>query len=877
LIGKTVSHYKIIEKLGEGGMGVVYLAEDTKLKRNVALKFLPSKLTRDMETKARFIREAQAASSLDHPNICTIHEINETDDGQLFIVMASYKGQTLKEKIKEQKLKKKEAIDIAIQIANGLVRAHEEGIVHRDIKPANIIITDRGEVKILDFGLAKLAGQAQLTKDSSTLGTVAYMSPEQLGGKEVDQRTDIWSLAVILYEMLTGELPFKGDYEQAVVYSILNEEQKNLISLVPVKSNFLLEVEKIVDRALIKNPDERFQKISQLLADLKSLTKSLHEKTEKKKKSYQFSKPLIILFTVILLTILLAFIYVIIRSDAEKKFQIAHTIPLTTAPGLEQEPTWSPEGTRLAFASDESGNMDIWIRQLAAGQKMNLTKDHLGYDGKPAWSPDGEWIAYVSERDGGGIYLISALGGIAKRIVSLPFAPSLAYMGVIPTICWSPDGKKLAYASAGNLYKVSADGGKPDSIPLPHHRLIIGYAEPAWSPDGERLVCIGLAGPGITTTQIWTVRHDGTDPIALTSGKTFDINPVWSPDGKKIIFTSDRGGIKDVWWKPVDKRGQATGPAQPLTVGVGIGNIALSQDGLHLAYAKISDQSNIYSIPIIKDRTISMDQATEITAENHFIELLSLSPDGKWIAFDSNRSGNQDIWIMHKNGSDLRQFTKNPAHDWAPDWSPDGTKIVFHSFRRGNRDLFIMPVAGGAAIPLTDHPEQDFLPRWSPDGKEVAFFSSRSGNLDVWIIPSKGGEARQITKHLGQDQNPNWSPDGKQIAFSSDRTGLFNIFIKPTDGTDAIQLTHFGWETIQPYIWSSDGKTLYASGRGGPDNSKVNFWAISTEDGSVRPILNIVDNTKEPNYCLTTDGERFYFPLWERIGDLWMANLSVEE
>ena len=226
MIGKRVLHYHIIEKLGEGGMGVVYKAEDTKLKRTVALKFLSPELTRDTDGKERFILEAQAASSLDHPNICTIHEIGETEDGHMFIVMACYEGQNLKEKIGSGALVIKEVIDIIIQIAHGLERAHEEGIVHRDIKPANIIITDRGEVKILDFGLAKLAGQAQLTKDSSRLGTVAYMSPEQLSGKEVDQRTDIWSLGVVLYEMLTGELPFKGEYEQAVIYSILNDHPK---------------------------------------------------------------------------------------------------------------------------------------------------------------------------------------------------------------------------------------------------------------------------------------------------------------------------------------------------------------------------------------------------------------------------------------------------------------------------------------------------------------------------------------------------------------------------------------------------------------------------------------------------------------------------
>jgi serine/threonine protein kinase/Flp pilus assembly protein TadD len=272
LIGETVSHYKILEKLGEGGMGVVYKAEDTKLKRPVALKFLPPELTRDPDAKVRFIREAQAASSLDHPNICTIYEIDETKpgsgepgDGQLFIVMACYEGMTLKELVGSQQLAVSKILDIAIQIGEGLAKAHEKGIVHRDIKPANIFLTNDGMVKILDFGLAKLAGQAQLTKDASTLGTVAYMSPEQLSGKEVDQRTDIWSLGVILYEMLSGEQPFKGEYEQAVVYSILNETPKSM------QPNIDTDLERIVNLCLTKNATSRYQQMTELLTDLQSL------------------------------------------------------------------------------------------------------------------------------------------------------------------------------------------------------------------------------------------------------------------------------------------------------------------------------------------------------------------------------------------------------------------------------------------------------------------------------------------------------------------------------------------------------------------------------------------------------------------------------
>ncbi len=268
MIGQTISHYKILEKLGEGGMGVVYKAEDTRLKRPVALKFLPAELTRDEESKERFVHEAQAASALQHNNICTIHDIDETDEGQMFICMDYYEGETLKKKIARGPMPVQRSIDTAIQVAEGLEKAHKQGIVHRDIKPANLMVTRDGVVKIVDFGLAKLAGKTRVTKTGTTVGTVAYMSPEQARGEAVDQRTDIWSLGVLLYEMLTGQLPFRSDYEQAVMYSILNEEPKPLSELRPDLPEVL---QQLVSGALQKDPDKRPQSVNEILHHLSSL------------------------------------------------------------------------------------------------------------------------------------------------------------------------------------------------------------------------------------------------------------------------------------------------------------------------------------------------------------------------------------------------------------------------------------------------------------------------------------------------------------------------------------------------------------------------------------------------------------------------------
>ncbi|MEJ2719981.1 MAG: protein kinase [bacterium] len=276
--GQTISHYRLVEKLGEGGMGVVYKAEDTKLKRTVALKFLPPDLTREPDARTRFIQEAQAASALDHPNVCTIHEIGDTEDGQYFISMSYYEGETLKRKIERGPLSLEEVVGIAECIARGLGKAHSSGIVHRDVKPANILVTADGQVKVLDFGLAKLAGQTRLTKTGTTVGTVAYMSPEQTRGDEVTPGTDIWSLGVVMFEMLTGRLPFRGDYEQAIIYSIMNERPQSIRDL---RSDVPFELEQVVARALAKDPVERYRQMTDLLAGLGSVRRTMESRTKK--------------------------------------------------------------------------------------------------------------------------------------------------------------------------------------------------------------------------------------------------------------------------------------------------------------------------------------------------------------------------------------------------------------------------------------------------------------------------------------------------------------------------------------------------------------------------------------------------------------------
>ncbi len=865
-------------------MGVVYRAEDTRLKRIVALKFLPPELTRDAEARERFVHEAQAASALEHVNICNIHEIDETEDGpakemagkHMFIVMAYYEGETLKEKISQGPLKIEETVDIALQIAEGLKEAHAKNIVHRDVKSANIMVTGKGQIKIMDFGVAKLSGQTKLTGNESTLGTAAYMSPEQARGQEVDARTDIWSLGVILYEMVSGQLPFRGEYEQSVLYAILNQEPEPLTG---VRTNVPVALERIVQKSMKKAPEERYQTAADMLVDMRELKKAPELAGKPARPSRPAAKPVVALFASVLIVSLLL-VFLLGRRKVEE-FHIQRTVPLTTAPGLEQDPTWSPEGTRIAYASDENGNMDVWIKQIAAGQKMNITGDNTSYDGKPSWSPDGEWIAFVSERDGGGIFTVPALGGIPKKVTSLAFAKSLSLIGTIPGIAWSPDGSELAYADAGSVYTISSAAGGISSLPLPSQGLVVGYLEPVWSPDGQRIACTGYVAEGVSTSQIWSLPRRAGNPLAVTEGTSMDGSPVWVPDGKYMFFVSDRGGSNDIWWLPVGDRGNPTRQARALTAGVGVSSISLSKDGTTLAYTKAIAHSNIWSIPIEHGRLFTLNEAMPLTSENNYIEDLDVSPDGQWIVFDSNRRGNMDIWLMRKDGSELRQLTTHRAHDWTPRWSPDGSKILFHSLRSGNRDLFILPVDGGAPVQLTDHPAEDIAGGWSPDGRSIGFISNRSGNMDLWIMPSAGGEPKQLTYHEAPDFLLVWAPDGKHIVFSSKRTGYYELFliaeeqiVNPEMRIKPVQLTRGEWIHINACHWNENNTIIYAYGLGRRPDLSINLWAIRIADGSATPLLDLRSAMKEPFRSFSSDGERIYFTLWDRIGDIWIAELS---
>lgn len=544
MIGQTVSHYRVTDKLGGGGMGIVYRAEDIKLRRAVAIKVLPPDLTRDTVAKERFVQEAQAASALDHPNICTIHEIDETPDGQMFLVMAYYPGETLKAKIERGPLKLDDALDCAIQIAQALKKAHENGIVHRDIKPANVLVTVDGLIKVVDFGLAKLLSQSGLTQTGTTLGTVSYMSPEQTLAESVDARSDLWSLGVVLHEMIAGQVPFKGDNQLAVANAIAHGTAPPLTSL---RTGVPPELDRVTARALAKSPDDRYQTAADFLSELRQLRRESDGQPSINRTAAGTSsgraigtKPRSrIGVGIAALAIAVASLYFVNtrRAAGDATPVLSNPVQVAATVGVEGNPSWSPEGM-IAYDSREGEGADIWVTQLGGGPPINRTADNPAPDFFPRWSPDGLQIAFASIRQTGvGIYVMPALAGGARKVAA-PLSSALS------PAAWSPDSSEIAYAVAdGNtilLERVNLRDSKTTRVELPGRE---GNAriDLAWSPDGKFMAYVDARNYTAQVTQLWILRLADGKAVQFSGGRTNDWSPAWGPDSRTVYFTSNRG------------------------------------------------------------------------------------------------------------------------------------------------------------------------------------------------------------------------------------------------------------------------------------------------------------------------------------------------
>ncbi len=757
LIGRTVDHYEIRESLGGGGMGVVYKAEDTRLQRTVALKFLPAELTRDPVAKARFLQEARAASALDHPNICTIHEVGETEDGQLFLAMSCYDGETLKRRIERGPLPVPEAIDIGKQIAQGLAKAHRQGIVHRDIKPANIMVTGDGIVKILDFGLAKLAGAAGLTRAGFCLGTPSYMSPEQARG-EVDHRTDLWSLGVVLYEMLTGVTPFGGDTDQAIIYSLLTEEPRPLRELRPEAPP---ELERVLGGLLAKDTADRYPTAEAAVADFKVLSGSTAGATIQSLPAVRRRGMPGWVKVALGGAAALAFLaagWFLLRPEERPHFKSRH---LTELEGRESYPSLSPGGDALVYVAVSDGDQDIFWQRVGGGNPRNLTAGSPAADTQPAFSPDGQQIAFRSERDGGGLFLMGSTGESPRRLTDAGYNPA-----------WSPNSKEIVFAteaistpwrrsSKSELWRV-------DVSTQAKRKIYSGDAvQPSWSPDGRRIAFWGLPG-GTTRRALWTIGAEGGEPVRVSPDDDyFYWNPVWSADGRWLYFVSDRNGSMNLARVRISQRtGRAEGEIEQISApSPDNGFLSVSRDGRHIAYATNEGRSNLERIDFDPVAGKAVGSPVPVTQGTRLVRFGEVSPDGQSVVYD----------------------TSEPQED-----------------------LFVID-PGGLTRQLTNDIHKDRIPRWSPDGTRIVFYSNRGGkDYEVWWIRPDGSSLERVLSIPGTSLlTPVLSPDGRRLACGLGYTevAVFNL-TAPPDRRRPQPLPALGRGSFGPETWSPDGAWL---------------------------------------------------------------------
>ena len=790
MIGRTISHYRILAPIGKGGMGVVYKAEDTKLKRTVALKFLPLEAIGEGENRARFEREAQAAAALNHPNVCTIYEVDEAD-GQPFIAMEFVEGETLAAKIESGPLKIDDALDIAIQAARGLAAAHEHDIVHRDVKSANIMVVPEKtgherQVKLMDFGLAHLANaNTQLTKEGTTLGTMSYMAPEQASGEKIDRRADIWALGVVLYEMIADQQPFQGEYEQAVVYSILNEDAEPLTA---VRTGVPKELERVAGKALSKDRDERYQHVEEMLVDLRALKRSREsasavrppaQAAARKTSSVKYAG-----FAAAGAVVLIA-AYLGLRPSEPAPSEPFRVRPLTSYPGREHSPAVSPDGNRVAFcwAPEGDDSSDIYVLDLDATDPVQLTNTPEDEQG-PAWSPDGSSIAFVRRVSAGTsvLAIMPAVGGPARVIEGVRPVSSVRFLS---GLTWERSGKALIVShrdkpgDARRLVRVSLDNGQTETITSGSEGLADFH--PSLSPDG-RVLAFARGGGG--TGSLFTVKlsSDGMpvcEPqLAGIDRAGTEICPAWTPDSAEIVFASRQLVLQQGLWR-VSPSG-ADAPRQLETLGPNASCASVFPDGRRLVYQQLSVDRNIWRIELAgggqaagrERRTLS---STLYDANPQY------SPDGRQIVFETDRAGTKGIWVADADGSNQRPLSVDEARPaGSPRWSPDGRRVVFDALTDGQPEVYVVNTAGGPPLRLTQDPASDLIASWSSDGQWVYFRSMRGGAGDIWKVSAAGGEPQQVTRTGGGQQFE--SPDGKWLYFSKRTDAAADLWRLPTGG-----------------------------------------------------------------------------------------------
>ncbi|HSE31047.1 MAG TPA: protein kinase [Pyrinomonadaceae bacterium] len=784
--GKCFGHYEVVEQIGEGGMGEVYLARDKKLDRNVAIKILNEEFSQDESNLQRFVSEAKAASALNHPNILTIYEFGEAEDAR-FIVSEHIEGKTLREIISASRLRLSEILDISIQITSALAAAHKAHLVHRDIKPENIMVRPDGYVKVLDFGLAKLVQQKNksslsseeptvrqnLTAKGVVVGTVNYMSPEQAKGERVDERTDIFSLGVLIYEMVAGKPPFAGANAIETMGSILNKESVPLSRLRPEVPQ---ELERIINKALRKDREERYQTAKDLLIDLKDVRQDLefqnklertaapdraeakthifnpttsdigtrHTSADSIISSIKRHKPLAAFVVISVALIVVGFGLYKLRGAGDSKPPAAawKIIPLTSFAGPKGNPAFSPDGRQIAFCWTGVGNdnFDIYVKLIGEGTPLRLTTNP-GRDWSPSWSPDGRQIAFTRYTpEGNSLMTVPSLGGAERKLASLTSTAG----GHLST-AWSMDGKELAFTDSdlpngpASIFLISLETGERRRLTTSPPQSG-GDFTPRFSPDGQWVAFTRSRSNAVYDIYIVPAAGGEPRPVTRNGRETGTGGFDWTADGREIVFSSRRGS--GLFRIPI------TGgtPEQLPGIGENSWDPAISRRGDSLAYVYHKLDDNIWRAP--GPNAANRDSPpTQLIASTRHEGSPRYSPDGKRIAFVSDRSGNIEIWTCDAEGGNPAQLTRfDQGQSNSPRWSPDGQHIAFDARPTDHSDIYVVGADGGAPRRLTTEPSADIMPMWSTDGRWIYFGSDRGGDWQIWKMPAGGGEAVQMTK-----------------------------------------------------------------------------------------------------------------------------------